>query len=223
MLRDRLATALAPRHRYHAHCDIPCGIYDPHGAQLAARTVARREYASALHLAGNWELPRAIRDAMRSWTFDVARQQLALASTTLDERDALAAAAAKAGLPMPATLQGMFEGATDLAPVETTVKAEIAAVAAIQAAMLARPAEIGPVEWTGLLGARPDQSLESAVAAFASADPARATADAAQAEASWRSAADAGRARLVVGLAGLAAIVLLGIAVRLRKSRKSPV
>jgi nickel superoxide dismutase len=41
MLRDRLAAAIAPRHSYHAHCDIPCGIYDPHGAQLAARTVAR--------------------------------------------------------------------------------------------------------------------------------------------------------------------------------------
>ena len=25
----------------HAHCDIPCGIYDPHGAQLAAQTVLR--------------------------------------------------------------------------------------------------------------------------------------------------------------------------------------
>ncbi len=25
----------------HAHCDIPCGIYDPAGAVLAAKTVAR--------------------------------------------------------------------------------------------------------------------------------------------------------------------------------------
>jgi nickel superoxide dismutase len=25
----------------HAHCDIPCGIYDPHNAQLAAHTVIR--------------------------------------------------------------------------------------------------------------------------------------------------------------------------------------
>jgi nickel superoxide dismutase len=41
MLRDRLAALLAPRHSYHAHCDIPCGIYDPHGAQIAARTVSR--------------------------------------------------------------------------------------------------------------------------------------------------------------------------------------
>ncbi len=25
----------------HAHCDIPCGIYDPHLAQIAALTVVR--------------------------------------------------------------------------------------------------------------------------------------------------------------------------------------
>ncbi len=27
----------------HAHCDIPCGIYDPHMAQLAAHTVIRMD------------------------------------------------------------------------------------------------------------------------------------------------------------------------------------
>ncbi len=32
--------ALGTRTAY-AHCDIPCGIYDPHGAQLAAQTVVR--------------------------------------------------------------------------------------------------------------------------------------------------------------------------------------
>ncbi len=41
MLRERLAATLAPRHTLHAHCDIPCGIYDPHAAELGARTVAR--------------------------------------------------------------------------------------------------------------------------------------------------------------------------------------
>ena len=25
----------------HAHCDIPCGIYDPHAAQVAALTTVR--------------------------------------------------------------------------------------------------------------------------------------------------------------------------------------
>ncbi len=41
MLRERLLAALAPRHTVHAHCDIPCGIYDPAVAQISARTVAR--------------------------------------------------------------------------------------------------------------------------------------------------------------------------------------
>src|SRR5215203_1818402 len=27
----------------HAHCDIPCGIYDPHAAQIAALTVVRMD------------------------------------------------------------------------------------------------------------------------------------------------------------------------------------
>lgn len=30
-----------PAKEAHAHCDIPCGIYDPHLAQLAAHTVIR--------------------------------------------------------------------------------------------------------------------------------------------------------------------------------------
>jgi len=41
VLREYLLAAIAPRHTVHAHCDVPCGIYDPHGAEIAARTVAR--------------------------------------------------------------------------------------------------------------------------------------------------------------------------------------
>ena len=41
MLRERIAAVARPRHTVHAHCDIPCGIYDPHGAEIGARTVAR--------------------------------------------------------------------------------------------------------------------------------------------------------------------------------------
>lgn len=32
---------VAPPAKVYAHCDIPCGIYDPHGAQIAALTVIR--------------------------------------------------------------------------------------------------------------------------------------------------------------------------------------
>lgn len=37
----RLADRLAPPAAVSAHCDIPCGIYDPHMAQIAALTVVR--------------------------------------------------------------------------------------------------------------------------------------------------------------------------------------
>jgi nickel superoxide dismutase len=38
---SRLTGWLRPAATAHAHCDVPCGIYDPHTAELAARTVAR--------------------------------------------------------------------------------------------------------------------------------------------------------------------------------------
>ena len=43
-LVDRVFEAfdrVAPPSIAHAHCDIPCGIYDPHAAQIAALTVVR--------------------------------------------------------------------------------------------------------------------------------------------------------------------------------------
>ena len=37
----RLIDRLFPPETVFAHCDIPCGIYDPHLAQIAAQTVVR--------------------------------------------------------------------------------------------------------------------------------------------------------------------------------------
>jgi nickel superoxide dismutase len=36
-----LMNRVLPTSNAHAHCDIPCGIYDPHLAQVAALTVVR--------------------------------------------------------------------------------------------------------------------------------------------------------------------------------------
>ena len=36
-----LRSLIAPRLVAHAHCDIPCGIYDPTAAKIAADTVAK--------------------------------------------------------------------------------------------------------------------------------------------------------------------------------------
>ncbi len=35
---SRLFTALAPRQLAHAHCDIPCGVYDPQQARIEAES-----------------------------------------------------------------------------------------------------------------------------------------------------------------------------------------
>jgi nickel superoxide dismutase len=40
-LRTTIADALLPPAPVYAHCDIPCGIYDPHEAQISALTVLR--------------------------------------------------------------------------------------------------------------------------------------------------------------------------------------
>lgn len=37
----RLFDRLSPPEPVHAHCDIPCGIYDPHAAQIGALTCVR--------------------------------------------------------------------------------------------------------------------------------------------------------------------------------------
>ena len=45
-LRDRLTRlvdAIRPPEPVYAHCDIPCGIYDPHEAQISALTVLRMD------------------------------------------------------------------------------------------------------------------------------------------------------------------------------------
>ncbi len=40
---DRVIERLCPLQVVEAHCDIPCGIYDPHAAQIAALTIVRMD------------------------------------------------------------------------------------------------------------------------------------------------------------------------------------
>jgi len=42
-LAERLWDRIRPPRTVYAHCDIPCGIYDPHEAQIAALTVIRMD------------------------------------------------------------------------------------------------------------------------------------------------------------------------------------
>lgn len=53
---NRLLDAVVAPRAVYAHCDIPCGIYDPHEAQIAALTVLRMDQLIA-------ELPMPASDA----------------------------------------------------------------------------------------------------------------------------------------------------------------
>ena len=55
-LVERLRDAVHPPHPVYAHCDIPCGIYDPHEAQISALTVLRMDQLIA-------EIPAPAADA----------------------------------------------------------------------------------------------------------------------------------------------------------------
>jgi nickel superoxide dismutase len=37
-VRNRLLAALVPRRTVHAHCDLPCGVYDPEQARIEAES-----------------------------------------------------------------------------------------------------------------------------------------------------------------------------------------
>src|SRR5436190_4075570 len=50
----RLIDRVSPPETVSAHCDVPCGIYDPHAAQIAALTVVRMcQLANNLQMAGS--------------------------------------------------------------------------------------------------------------------------------------------------------------------------
>jgi nickel superoxide dismutase len=40
-MRKFLSTLLLPRRTVHAHCDLPCGVYDPAQARIEAESVAK--------------------------------------------------------------------------------------------------------------------------------------------------------------------------------------
>ncbi|MEA2519386.1 MAG: hypothetical protein QOF49_1466, partial [Chloroflexota bacterium] len=76
---------------------------------LADRASARTLYANTVARAESWQLPRAVRDALRVWQFGQATDLLVEAGRVLDDRDRVAAAARDAGLTAPSTMETAFE------------------------------------------------------------------------------------------------------------------
>ncbi len=184
-------------------------------AILRERAATRAAYAATLDHAGDWHLPRSVRDALRAWRFDLAASMLEVANRVLEHRDELAREAAAAGVVPPPTLRAAFEGEAGLEAAEAEALAELATVAAIREAQASRPVAAGFVDQAtvaaGLLLADPEDRLADAAAAFASGDLEAAFEAAAGAEDVWSSAATVGRGRIVsTGLLALSTLLLVG-------------
>ena len=95
---------------------------------LDDRKAAREEYDAVVTAAGEWQLPRAVRDAMRAWQFDQATDLLGTARTILGERAQIASGAAAAGLTAPTTLESAFEANDGFASATLEATGELEAI-----------------------------------------------------------------------------------------------
>ncbi|MGZ8438590.1 MAG: hypothetical protein ACXWXR_08630, partial [Candidatus Limnocylindrales bacterium] len=190
---------------------------------LDARQAARARYDVVVAAAGNWQLPRPIRDAMRAWRFDTATALLDGATQVLDQRSAIEAAATTAGLTPPDTLHVAFERPDGFTSATDEAVAELASIDRYAAAAASRPAAPDLLQALGLWGATPDAELAQSRTLFASGDLAGSATAATAAAAAWTGAEDIGRGRLVsigaLALAALLAIVLIGAWLRGRRRR----
>ena len=190
-------------------------------ALLDARQAARTRYDEVVAAAGDWQLPRAVRDAMRAWQFDQATRLLDDASTILDQRTAIASAAAASGLTLPTTLRTAFESPDGFASATLEATAELEAIHRYDAAVAAHPDEADPLVRLGLWGTDPGVELASARTLFASGDLTGAATAAGSALSAWNGAADVGRGRAVsLGVLVLAILVGLILAIAWLRGRR---
>ena len=180
---------------------------------LQVRAAARARYAAVLQEAGDWQLPRPVRDALRAWRFDDATALLAKASTILVERKAIATAAAASGLTAPDTLRIAFGSPDGFALAALEATAELAAIDRYDIAAASRLATPDLLQTLGLWDSTPQADLAESRTLFATGDLAGSVQAAGIAAATWNGAEELGRGRAIslvfLGLAALCAIGLL--------------
>ncbi len=191
-------------------------------ARLDARAEARSSYARTLALAGDWALPRSIRDALRSWQFDAAEELMADARTVLAQRNGLASMADRDGFALPDTMQGLFE-AGSMEAASGQAEAERNAMIAIEEAAAARSADDDILSRIGMLGEQPEEDLVRAGVALEAGDTDGTLAAANHAYRAWTAAWPEGRRRALLALAVLASIIVLGAALvgSIRRGRRA--
>jgi hypothetical protein len=181
-------------------------------ALLDARARARVSYQRTLALAGDWQLPRSIRDALRAWQFDDAEQLMADARTVLAQQAALAKMAAATGVELPDSVRPAFEDGR-LADASAEADAERTALLGLDRATAARSDDPDVLTQLGMLGHDPEADLAAAGEALSSGDLEAARAAADDAYRAWSDAWSEGRRRAMLVLAGLATALVVASAI----------
>lgn len=191
---------------------------------LEDRRAARARYDDVAGRAGNWDLPKPVRDALRAWQFATANTLLADASGILDQRTAIEAAAAESGLTPPHRLEVAFELPDGFTAAGQEAVAELDAIDRYDAAVATRPADPSPLQVLGLWGETPEIALGQSRDLFAAGDLEGSHDAAETAAVAWSSAESVGRGRLIsivaLTLAVLLAIALVVSWVRARRRRR---
>ena len=216
LLEERSGMDLAPRWRELV-------VTPAEAPQLDTRAAARASYARTLVIAGDWQLPRAIRDALRAWDFTAAETLMADVRTVLAQRNAGAELAASEGLRLPEVMQGLFESGL-ITEASARAEAERTAILAIRRAEEARSSDDDLLSRIGMLGEDPDQDMARAREALEAGDLDAALDAAERAHRSWTVAWEEGRRRALMALAALTTVLVLGSAVvsNRRRGRRPP-
>jgi hypothetical protein len=193
-------------------------------APLDDRLAARARYDKVVQAAGDWELPKPVRDAMRAWQFAAATDLLDRATAVLGQRAAIESAAASSGLTPPPNLEEAFSLPDGFDSAGLEGASELDAIARYDAAAATRPAEPNPLQVLGMWETTPDADLARSRDLFAAGDLASSTDAAAAAAIVWTTAEDVGRGRLVsiiaLTLAALLAIAFVVAWVRAIRRRR---
>ena len=188
---------------------------------LDARAAAREQLAEVAADTDGWRLPVPVREAMRAWRFEDATALLDGAAAALEQRVAVEAAAAEAGVIAPDTLRTAFEDDDGFDDALAEAGAELDAIDRYVDAAALRPVEMTPLLTLGLWGQTPDVELTAARDALARGDLEGSMAASSSAAEMWDGAEAAGQGRAVsLGLLAAAVIVGLGTLLYVLRRRR---
>lgn len=185
--------------------------------ELGQRVETRGRYSRLLTDAGDWGAPDPLRDAMSEWRFSDAEAAMVATSAWLQERDALLATCAVAGLAPPARLRERYVAVGGGAEAVAELDAERALVDAYVTLQKRATATRGFLDTAGLfLAEDPKQLLADAAGAFATGDLRAAAAKLDRLELELNRASSDGAVRLA-GAAVLLALLGLAVGAMLRR------